>query len=70
MTADIPLIHTAHGNLPVASLAHSVEWRITDKAILFAETYRDASGEIVRQDAHIHSFGADATFDASPSPTE
>ena len=63
--ADEPLIHTLIGNVPVASLSHSVEWRITDKIIHFSETYTDASGEIVRQDAHVYSFGADALSDAS-----
>lgn len=67
MLTETPLIHTARGNLPIASLSHSVEWRITDKIIHFTETYRDASGEIVRQDAHVYSFGADATSDASPT---
>jgi len=62
---DEPLIHTTRGNVPVASLSHAVEWRITDQLIHFTEIYRDADGVIVRQDAHVYSFGASAKIDAS-----
>jgi hypothetical protein len=62
-----PLIYTTRGNVPVASLAYSAEWRVTDAIAHFTEIYRDATGEIVRQDSHVYAFGADATSEASPT---
>ena len=62
---DEPLIHTTHGNVPVASLKHEVEWRVTDTIIHFTERYRTADGEVVRQDSHVYAFGAGATSEAS-----
>ena len=62
-----PLIYTTLGNVPVASLAYSTEWRMTDAIVHFTETYRDDSGEVVRRDAHVYAFGADAQSEASPT---
>ena len=61
---DEPLIHTTLGNVPVASLAHEVEWRITDDVIHFTERYK-SDGIVVRQDAHVYAFGANADSTAS-----
>ena len=63
---DEPLIHTTLGNVPVASLTHEVEWRLTDAVVHFTERYRSADGAVVRQDAHVYAFGADALSEANP----
>ena len=60
-----PLIHTTLGNVPVASLKHEVEWRVTDDIIHLTERYLSADGTIVRQDSHVYAFGAGATSEAS-----
>ena len=65
MISDDPLIHTTRGNVPVAALKHSVSWRISPLAIVFTETYKDDSGEIVRQDAHVCALAAEAQSDAT-----
>jgi hypothetical protein len=49
---DEPLIHTTHGNVPVASLEYSTAWEDTPEYIKFTETYR-LDGEIVRQSSHV-----------------
>jgi hypothetical protein len=63
--SNVPLIHTTMGNVPIASLTHEVEWKVTDKVIVFTERYRAADGSTVRQDAHVYAFGAEALSDAS-----
>jgi hypothetical protein len=60
-----PLIHTTLGNVPVASLVYETEWRMTDSVIHFCERYRDSTGAVVRQDAHVYAFGAEALSDAN-----
>ena len=50
---EAPLIYTARGNLPVASLTHHVEWKVTPEQIVFIEAY-SLDGEIVKQSAHVH----------------
>lgn len=67
MQDGVPLIHTTLGNVPVASLTHEVEWRITADVVHFTERYRSADGTVVRQDAHVYAFGADATSEATPT---
>lgn len=62
---DEPLIHTTLGNVPVASLTHEVEWRVTEAIVHFTERYRSADGTIVRQDSHVYAFGADALSEAT-----
>jgi len=59
-----PLIHTTIGNVPVASLQHEVEWRMTDSVVHFTERYL-SDGTVVRQDSHVYAFGADAQSQAS-----
>jgi hypothetical protein len=63
--SNVPLIHTTMGNVPIASLKHEVEWRLTDSIIHFTERYRAADGSIVRQDSHVYAFGAEALSDAT-----
>lgn len=65
MNNEAPLIHTTLGNVPVESLAHEVEWRMTDSVVHFTERYKSPDGEIVRQDSHVYAFGADAQTDAT-----
>lgn len=48
-----PLIHTTRGNLPVSALTFAVVWRVEPDFISIAETYTDADGVVVRQDAHV-----------------
>lgn len=48
-----PLIHTIRGNLPVASLKFSVNWRFENGIVFFTQTYTAEDGVVVRQDAHI-----------------
>ena len=56
---DEPLIHTMRGNLPVSSLTFAVAWRFEPDFVSMTETYTDADGVIVRQDAHVcHLKGA------------
>jgi hypothetical protein len=49
---EAPLIYTTKGNIPLAGLDHSVEWRVTPEQIVFIETYR-LHGEVVKQSAHV-----------------
>lgn len=47
-----PLIFTTKGNLPVASLRHEVEWRITAENVVFIERYFLAD-EVVKESTHV-----------------
>lgn len=49
-----PLVYTSRGNLPAADLSFSTSWIVHDDFIQFTETYRDAQGEVVRQDVHVY----------------
>ena len=50
--SNIPLIHTTKGNLPIDTLQHSVEWRLSPGQIIFVETYT-LDGEVVRESSHV-----------------
>lgn len=50
-----PLIWTTRGNVPVSMLNCEREWDVQDTYVKFVERYRDASGEVVREDAHVYS---------------
>lgn len=50
--ADIPLIHTARGNLPIAELEHVVRWEDGPDCTKLVETYL-YRGEVVRESAHV-----------------
>ena len=56
MTDGEPLIYTVKGNLPVAALKLETEWDINPEYIKFVERYRDETGEVVRESAHVYSF--------------
>jgi len=49
-----PLIYTSKGNVPAASLTLETAWDVQDSYIKIALRYRDASGELVREDAHVY----------------
>lgn len=49
-----PLIYTTKGNLPIASLAYSTVWDVTEDYIKFTETYR-LGDEVVRESAHVRT---------------
>lgn len=50
---EIPMIWTARGNLPIASLEYSTEWiEVPGSYTKLIETYK-LDGEIVRQSAHV-----------------
>lgn len=53
--SDEPLIFTSKGNVPVASLTLETEWDLKETYIKFVERYRDASGEVVKESAHVYS---------------
>jgi hypothetical protein len=47
-----PLIYTAKGNLPVASLKYETQWEDCADYTKFVETYT-LDGEVVRSSAHV-----------------
>jgi hypothetical protein len=51
-TADIPMIWTALGNLPLADLEYEVKWERTETYVKFIEIHR-YRGELVREAAHV-----------------
>jgi hypothetical protein len=55
MNMDVPLVWTSKGNLPVDELQHEVEWEVKDDYIKLSERYKLASGEIVKESAHVYS---------------
>ena len=52
--SEEPLIHTSHGNLPVASLQYATRWEDAPDYIKFVEVYR-LDGEVVRESAHVYA---------------
>lgn len=51
---DEPLIHTSHGNLPIASLQYATRWEDAPEYLKFVEVYR-LDGEVVRESAHVYA---------------
>ena len=49
----IPLIQTTKGNLPLDTLRHSVEWKLSPEQIIFIESYF-LGDELVKQSSHVH----------------
>lgn len=49
-----PLIYTTKGNVPAASLTYETAWVVNDDFIKFIERHRDASGEVVKESAHVY----------------
>ncbi len=54
MTSEVPMIYTARGNLPIASLRYETQWEITDAYIKLSERYVAEDGEVVRSSAHVY----------------
>ena len=60
-----PLIHTTHGNLPVDSLRHEVEWKLSPEQIIFVESYF-LGDEMVKQSSHVRVLtGVESAGEAS-----
>ncbi len=51
---DKPLIWTTKGNVPIEDLTYQTAWDVTDAYIKFVERYLDASGEVVKESAHVY----------------
>lgn len=49
-----PLIYTIKGNVPVSALTYSTEWDVQEAYIKFTERYKDESGEVVKESAHVY----------------
>lgn len=47
-----PLIYTAKGNLPLASLQYATRWEDNEDFTKFIETYR-LGDEVVRESVHV-----------------
>jgi len=52
VTTEVPLIWTAAGNVPLADLTHSVEWKISPEQIIFTESYY-LKDLLVKQSSHV-----------------
>jgi hypothetical protein len=52
--ADEPLIWTSKGNLSLASLTYQHAWDDQPTYIKFCERYLDATGEVVKESAHVY----------------
>jgi hypothetical protein len=63
---DEPLIYTIRGNLPVASLAFEVKWRVEPDFVSMTEIYTAEDGVIVRQDSHVCALKG-ATLQSTPA---
>ena len=50
-----PLIYTSKGNVPVSSLTYEHHWDNQADYIKFVEIYRDATGEVVKESAHVYA---------------
>ena len=68
LATEEPLIWTSKGNVPVSTLTYQTAWDVKDEYIKFMERYLDASGEVVKESAHVYdridiaAAGAAATF--------
>lgn len=52
---DTPLIWTTKGNVPIESLSYQTAWDIKPPHyIKFVERYLDASGDVVKESAHVY----------------
>lgn len=50
-----PLIFTSKGNVPLSTLTLETEWDLQETYIKFVERYRDETGEVVKESAHVYS---------------
>ena len=58
---DTPLIHTTRGTVPLDTLTYQTAWDVQPTHIQFVERYLDASGEVVKQSAHVYALPAAMT---------
>lgn len=49
-----PLIWTKNGNVPISTLTYQTGWDVQPTYIKFCERYIDASGEVVKESAHVY----------------
>ncbi len=49
----LPLIYTANGNVPEASLTYSKNWQVNDELITFTEMWHDSTGTLVKNNVHM-----------------
>lgn len=59
-----PLIWTTKGNLPVASLRHDTEWRVSEERIIFVERYW-LGEEVVKESTHVNILKGAAAIGAA-----
>ena len=50
-----PLIFTSKGNVPLSTLTLETEWDLQETYVKFVERYRDETGEVVKESAHVYS---------------
>lgn len=50
-TAEVPLIWTTKGNIPIEGLDHAVQWLEDDTSISLIETFK-LNGEVVKRNVH------------------
>jgi len=55
MADEIPLIWTSKGNVPLDSVVQEVIWDVQKDYIKVVERYKDATGEVVKEGAHVYS---------------
>lgn len=60
--SDEPLIFTSKGNVPISTLTYETAWLDgRPQFVQFVERYRDASGEVVKESAHVYQLQGLAT---------
>lgn len=68
--AEVPMIHTTLGNVPLAALQHQTRWERSGDEIKFTEVYKTAGGMVVRENAYTYLLTATAEVVAPvPLPT-
>ena len=68
LVQEEPMLWTSMGNVPISTLTYQTAWDVKDEYIKFSERYLNASGEVVKESAHVYdrigigAQGAAATF--------
>jgi hypothetical protein len=52
---EVPLIWTKNGNVPIDSLTQEVQWEFGEVFVKLVERWRDATGDVVKEGAHVYS---------------
>lgn len=58
--AEVPLIWTTLGNVPVSALQHHIKWDRTAEYIKFTEVYMTSGGMVVKESSHVLSLTGQA----------